>query len=181
MSDQEIIGHLQQNKYHTALNGLYYLLPAVKKHIKANNGSAEDAVDIFQDALVILYNKVQTDNFTLTAPLNQYLLAIIKNCWLQELRRRKKLPIGEIKDEIIQEEIISDQDYHLSESAFQLLGEKCKQLLILFYFKKESYKKIATLLDFSDEKIAKNQKYRCLQKAKENFLQLSNNSIHEQQ
>jgi hypothetical protein len=60
------------------------------------------------------------------------------------------------------------------------LGEKCKQILILFYFKKESYKKIATLLDFSDDKIAKNQKYRCLQKAKENYLQLSNNTIHEQ-
>jgi RNA polymerase sigma factor (sigma-70 family) len=180
MSDQEIIGHLQQHKYHVALNGLYFLLPAVKKHIKANNGTADDAVDIFQDALVILCNKVHTDNFTLTAPLNQYLLAIVKNCWLQELRRRKKLPIGEMKDELIEEEIISDQDYLLAENAFQLLGEKCKQILILFYFKKESYKKIATLLDFSDDKIAKNQKYRCLQKAKENYLQLSNNTIHEQ-
>jgi hypothetical protein len=57
--------------------------------------------------------------------------------------------------------------------------KKCKQLLILFYFKKKSFREIAAALAFSDEKVAKNQKYRCLQKAKENYFSISNNGTHD--
>ena len=176
MTDKDIIEQLQLNKYTVALKGLYNVFPLVKKHIKANNGTAIDAEDIFQDALVILCKKVQAENFILTAPLKNYLFAIAKNCWLQELRLRKKLPAGEATAEIIQTETDEEPGFILAKAAFDLLGEKCRQLLILFYFKKESFKKIATQLSFSDEKTAKNQKYRCLQKAKETYVTLSKNS-----
>ena len=178
MTDNDIIGHLQNNLYSKAINGLYGLMPAVKKYILANNGNAEDAQDIFQDSLVILYKKVQAGNLILTVPLKTYLFAINKNCWLQELRRRNKFPLAAEEKESI--DMISDDEPELSiaEAAFSLLGEKCRQLLILFYFKKKSFKEIASLLSFSDEKVAKNQKYRCIQKAKENFVTLSKNDSH---
>lgn len=179
MTDQEIITHLQHNKYSLAIKGLYNILPAVKQYIKNNSGTADDAQDIFQDALVILYKKIHDGNFTLTVPLKTYLLAVVKNCWLQELRQRKKLPPGEAPDDIATATIDEEPGFAIANAAFNLLGEKCKQLLILFYFKKKSFKEIAAALAFSDEKIAKNQKYRCLQKAKENYLTLFNNSTHE--
>jgi len=179
MTDKEIITHLQLNKYPLAIKGLYNILPAVKQYIKANNGTPDDAQDIFQDALVILYKKVHDGNFKLTVPLKTYLLAVVKNCWLQELRRRKKMPAGETTSDIAAAENDEEPGFAVATAAFNLLGEKCKQLLMLFYFKKKSFKEIATALAFSDEKIAKNQKYRCLQKAKENFVTLSNNSTHE--
>jgi RNA polymerase sigma factor (sigma-70 family) len=176
MTDKDIIEQLRLNKYSVALKGLYNVFPLVKKHIKANSGTGSDAEDILQDALVILCKKVQAENFLLTAPLKNYLFAIAKNCWLQELRQRKKLPVGESPGEIIQTETGEEPGFILAKAAFDLLGEKCRQLLILFYFKKESFKKIATQLSFSDEKTAKNQKYRCLQKAKETYVTLSKNS-----
>lgn len=53
------------------------------------------------------------------------------------------------------------------------LGQKCKELLELFYFKKLSMKDISKKLGFASEKVAKNQKYRCIEKAKENLKNLS--------
>lgn len=179
MTDDQIIENLRQNRYSRAVKGLYAVLPDVKKYIKANSGNADDADDIFQDALVILYKKVQADNFSLTAPLKNYLLAIVRNCWMQELRKRKKMPVSEMNTDIENATVDEEPAFTRAQAAFDLLGEKCRQLLILFYFKRHDFKTIAAELSFSDEKTAKNQKYRCLQKAKENYITLSNNSTHE--
>ena len=176
MTDKEIIECLRNNSYQKALNGLYYVLPSVKKYITANSGTTDDAKDIFQDALVILYKKAQTENFTLSVPLKTYLQAIVKNLWLQELRRRNKMPFDPEPSDIVDVAPEEEKDFNLATAAFNLLGEKCRQLLILFYFKKKSFREIASALAFGDEKTAKNQKYRCLQKAKENYLTLSTRS-----
>ncbi len=179
MTDKEIIEHLQLNKYSLALKGLYNILPDVKKYIKANSGTTDDAQDIFQDALVVLYKKVHSENFELMTSLKTYLLAVVKNCWLQELRQRKKLPATETAADIAAIEMDEEPGFVFATAAFNLLGEKCRQILILFYFKKQSFKEIAAALAFSDEKTAKNQKYRCMQKAKENYTILSKNGHHE--
>lgn len=179
MTDKEIITYLQHNKYAAAVKGLYNILPLVKKYIKANSGTSDDAEDIFQDALVILCKKVQQGNFVLTVPLKIYLMAIVKNCWLQQLRQRKKMPAGDVVDDIAHTEADEESGFGIAQNAFDLLGEKCRKLLILFYFKQYSFKTIAARLSFSDEKVAKNQKYHCLQKAKENYITLLKNGTHE--
>ena len=178
MTDTEIIDHLKNDKYSKAIKGLYSILPSVKQYIKANNGSGEDAQDIFQDALVVLYKKVQTGEFVLFVPLKTYLYAVVKNLWMQELRKRKKLPAGEVPGDIA--DLVTDEEpgFNIATAAFNLLGEKCRQMLILFYFKKKSFKEIAKDFSFSDERVAKNQKYRCMEKAKENYLILSKNDTH---
>ena len=173
MTDNEIIEHLRNQKYSSALKGLYNILPDAKKYILNNSGTNDDARDIFQDALVILYKKVQTGDFTLTVPLKSYLFGIIRNCWLSELRLRKKHPSEEFTADFIDNGTPDGESYESAKAAFALLGEKCRQLLILFYFKKKSFIQIAAELSFSDDKVAKNQKYRCMQKAKEHYLTLS--------
>jgi|SRR5688572_1866008 len=176
MTDKEIIEHLRNNKYQKATNGLYSILPSVKKYMNANNGTNDDAKDIFQDALVILYKNVQDKNFALTVPLASYMHGIVKNLWLQELRRRNKIPVTEEQIEVSEVIITEERNFAIAKAAFNLLGEKCKKLLIMFYFNKKSYKELASFLGFGDERTAKNQKYRCLQKAKENYLTLSTGS-----
>jgi RNA polymerase sigma factor (sigma-70 family) len=176
MTDQEIIECLRNNKYQKAVNGLYNVLPSVKKYITANNGTQDDAKDIFQDALVILYKKAQAGNFVLFVPLKTFLQAIVKNLWLQELRRRNKMPLAAEPSDLVDVTPEEGKDFDLATAAFNLLGEKCRQLLILFYFKKKTFREIASALSFSDEKTAKNQKYRCIQKAKENYITLTTRS-----
>jgi RNA polymerase sigma factor (sigma-70 family) len=173
MTDKEIIEYLRNNRYQKAVNGLYDVLSSVKKHIHSNSGTTDDAKDIFQDALVVLYKNVQSQSFTLTVPLKTYLLAIVKNLWLQELRRRNKIPVISEQADLPDLVLNDDKNFDIAKAAFNLLGEKCRQLLILFYFKKKTYRELASFLAFGDERTAKNQKYRCLQKAKEHYLTLS--------
>lgn len=157
------------------MKGLYENFAGIKKLVLANSGNTEDAKDIFQDALVILYKKVQAPDFALHSSLKTYLTGIAKNLWMQELRRKKKFDTTELKEAA--ETIFEDdtEKYTLANAAFNLLGEKCKQLLTLFYYKRQSFREIAAALAFSDEHAAKNQKYRCMQKAKENFVTLTKN------
>lgn len=176
MTDQQIIEYLRTNRYQKAVNGLYEILSPVKKFILSNSGTKDDAKDIFQDALVVLYKNVQSKDFILTVPLKTYLLAIVKNLWRQELRRKNKMPVTTEQAEIPEIILDEEKDVDIATAAFNLLGEKCRQLLILFYFKKKTYKELASFLAFGDERTAKNQKYRCLQKAKENFRTLTTNS-----
>jgi RNA polymerase sigma factor (sigma-70 family) len=173
MTDKEIIEYLRNNRYQKAVNGLYDVLSSVRKYIHSNSGTTDDAKDIFQDALVVLYKNVQSQTFTLTVPLKTYLLAIVKNLWLQELRRRNKIPVTTEQADVPDMVLTDDKNFGIAKAAFNLLGEKCRQLLILFYFKKKTYRELASFLAFGDERTAKNQKYRCLQKAKENYLTLS--------
>lgn len=179
MTDKQIIENLRNNSYQKATNGLYGIFPLIKKHVRNNNGTVLDAEDVFQDALVILYKNVHAGDLELSVPLKNYVLGIAKNLWYQELRRRNKIRVIAGELEIAEANTNREIEFDLAKTAFSLLGERCRQLLILFYFKKKTYAELASFLGFGNEKTAKNQKYRCLQKAKENYLTLSTSS-HEQ-
>ena len=68
--------------------------------------------------------------------------------------------------------IHEEKQFQLAERAFSELGERCKKLLLLFYHKSMSFKDIAKTMQFSSDKIAKNQKYKCLSKARDIYQNL---------
>jgi RNA polymerase sigma factor (sigma-70 family) len=184
MKDTQILELFKNQQYTKASEKLYNYFPVVKKLVLKNNGRAEDAEDIYQEALIILVKKVQGD-FTLSCSLNTYLYSVCRFLWSERLKKRSKHIEVEFEKadtsltgteiELFQTQESEDK---LAENAFRQLGEKCRQLLLLFYFKKQSMKDIAQQLQFSSEKVAKNQKYRCLEKAKENLTFLKS-SGHE--
>lgn len=185
MKDGHIVELLKQRQYIKASEKLYGYFPAVKKFIIKNSGSKSDAEDIYQEALIILIRKVESPDFELRSSLNTYLYSICRFLWSEQLRKNKRVLNLELKNDsaIVSEEELNtlhkkESEIKLAEQAFQLLGEKCKSLLMLFYYKKMALKDIASRLKFSSEKIAKNQKYRCLEKAKEN-LQTLKSATHE--
>jgi RNA polymerase sigma factor (sigma-70 family) len=174
MTDETILKQLKNDHYAQAVQGLYNILPLVRKYVATNSGSVEDARDIFQDALVVLYRKATSGDFTFHGSLKAYIMGVVKNLWMKELRQRKKMPRDEAGNDIADIPHPEEETAFTSaKAAFNLLGEKCRQLLILFYFKKKSLREIAAELSFSDEMVAKNQKYRCMQKAKEHYESLS--------
>jgi RNA polymerase sigma factor (sigma-70 family) len=179
MTDEEIIQALQQGNQTAALKKLYQYYPAVRQLILQNSGSRHDAEDIYQETLIILCRKVKEEDFQLTASLKTFLYSISRLQWMNELRKRKK----EMRDNQVSGEkemdteklngyLQEEEKFIKAESALKKLGEKCQKLLQLFYAQNKSFKEIANELDFSNEKIAKNQKYRCMEKARENYAQL---------
>lgn len=180
MTDEEIIQALQQGNQSSALKKLYQYYPAVRQMILQNSGNRHDAEDIYQETLIILCRKVKEKDFQLTSGLKTFLFAISRLQWMNELRKRKKdvsisLDMTSEKEtdvEKLSSYIREEEQFKKAESALMKLGDKCKKLLQLFYAQKKTFKEIADALDFSNEKIAKNQKYRCMEKARENYLQL---------
>lgn len=183
MKDSQIIELLQRNNYAKVSEKLYGYFPVIKRFILKNSGSREDAEDIYQEALIILIRKVNTPEFILTSSLNTYLYSICRFLWSERLKKQSKhieVDIEKNQHASIAHELDTlyktESEHKLAEKAFQQLGEKCKHLLLLFYFKKMSMRDIALKLNFRSEKVAKNQKYRCIDKAKENLQTLITSS-----
>lgn len=181
MTDEQIIQLIRENKYHPAMKGLYVYFPVVKKFILKNSGTRQEAEDIFQEGLVIFCRKLEKAGFILSSSINTYLYGVCRLLWMDELKKKNRQLRADaslLADEkgnqgIYDTDIEDDKPARQAQAALMKLGQKCRELLELFYFKKTSMKDIARTLGFSSEKVAKNQKYRCIEKAKEHFKQSS--------
>ncbi len=183
MRDEEIIQLLKTKQEHKAFVKLYGYLPVVQKYICANGGKKNDAVDVYQDALVILCEKIEAENFKLTSSLNSFVFGIARLLWHEELRRQGKMNlVSAEKVDFITDEDLNLEDRELknerAQSALAELGKRCLQLLQLFYGENKSMKEIAVKMGFGGEKIAKNQKYKCLEKAREKYMLLQKSKTH---
>jgi RNA polymerase sigma factor (sigma-70 family) len=178
MKETELLETLKSKKPDKALRELYKSYPSIKNFIKKNGGNNTDAEDIFQDALVILIKNIQKENFTLTSALQTYLFSVCKYLWKTELTKRNKtVSFDSYNDSDLKFE---DENLHLTTSkellalkALDNLGERCWDLLKSFYYENKSMDELAQTFGFKSEKIAKNEKYKCLEKARQNYVQLS--------
>jgi RNA polymerase sigma factor (sigma-70 family) len=179
MSDIEIIEHLKGNRNDKVLIVLYKNLPVIKKMITTNGGNSEDAEDIFQEALVVLCMNVKKTDFILTSKLSTYMYSICRFMWKDELKRRNKMVFSytdTIKDTIDENALTAiqqEEQLKIAESVVKLLGDRCKELLELFYSGKMKLKEIAEKMGYSSENTAKNQKYKCIEAAKKNLKEMN--------
>ncbi len=184
MQDQKIIELIRSNKNDQALLALYKNFPAVKKMVRLNGGNTADAEDIFQEALIILCKKIKESGFVLSAQLSTYLFSVCRFLWKDELKKRKNhlvndfdtgiddLEALQLKDRAAEEERIK-----LAEKVINELGDRCREVLLLFYNGGLKLKDIAVKMGYSSENTAKNQKYKCLEAAK-NRLKEMKKAIH---
>lgn len=175
MNDSEIVEHLKHNRNDKVLVILYKNLPVIKKMIITNGGNSEDAEDIFQEALVVVCMNVKKTDFKLTSKLSTYIYSICRFMWKDELKRRNKMIFSytdTIKDTIDENALSAmqqEEQMKIAESVVTSLGERCKELLELFYSGKMKLKEIAAKMGYSSENTAKNQKYKCIEAAKKNL------------
>ena len=87
--DQKYIDALLKNDS-ALLDELYTKFSGkIKNMVLQNNGAEADAADIFQEALLSIYNTAKKGDFTLTCPFEAFLYRICNNKWLNELNKRK--------------------------------------------------------------------------------------------
>lgn len=140
-----------------------------KKFVLNNKGNLEDAEDIFQDALVILYEKLFTDDFKAHTCLGYYISGISKNLWLKKLRN-KEFPI-EIPENYYathQEEINlaieNERDYWDRLNGYiNSISSHCKNLIQDIFMKNKSIEEIQTKYQYSSKHNAQNQKHKCVE------------------
>lgn len=178
MPDQYLIDLIRTGRSDKALATLYHHFPMVRKMIRSSGGDAADAEDIFQEALILLVRKIHQQHFVLTSKLSTYLYGICRLLWKDELRRRNRpIPHELVHDSPGAEDQLltyteTEQQARLAEIALDQLGQRCRELLLLFYHGGLKLKDIAAKMGYSAENTAKNQKYKCLEAAKLKLRQL---------
>lgn len=169
MSDQDILILFKKGQREKAFKKLYHLYPRIEKLVLSKGGNKDDASDVFQEALIILNRNLQTSDFKLTSSFYTYIYSVSRFVWSDLQKSHTKQQLQELNTQEVQvfQEVIEEKNYQLAEHAFLEIGKRCQQLLQLFYHQAMSFKDIAQVMQFKSSKIAKNQKYKCLQKAKD--------------
>jgi RNA polymerase sigma factor (sigma-70 family) len=142
-----------------------------------NNGSLDDARDIFQEAMIVLYEKSKSGTFELHCQLKTFIYSVCRRLWLKKLQQLQKYSnqvdglaeVVPVEEELEQHEQ-RNIDFQVMEKALQGLGEPCKSLLEAYYLQKRNMTEIAESFGYTNADNAKNQKYKCLMRLKKLFF-----------
>ena len=149
-----------------------------------NNGTAEDARDIFQEAMIVLYEKARSGSFELNCQLKTYIYSVCRRLWLKKLQQLQKyVPNSNALEETVsvdEDMEVHDQrnsEFVMMERALASIGEPCKSLLEAFYLQKRNMTEIAGNFGYTNADNAKNQKYKCLMRLKKLFFSEYKNHV----
>src|SRR5690606_3736649 len=166
-----------------ALKALYRdYFPMVLHMVVQNSGTAEEAKDVLQEAVIVLYDRISQGKFELNSKLKTYLYAVCRRLWLKQLggyertfqdvtHYEETIPVED--DLAVHEE--KDQQMALMELALNQLGEPCRSIIQEFYVMGRSMQEICEKFGYTNADNAKNQKYKCLQRLKKIYFTANNN------
>jgi RNA polymerase sigma factor (sigma-70 family) len=150
---------------------------AVQSLIINNNGTADDAKDIFQEAMIVLYEKARSGTFELNCLIKTYVYSVSRRLWLKRLQQASRYSgdlgnaemLVQVEDDIEEHSRI-DTEFEIMGKAILSLGEPCKSLLEAFYLQKKNMQEIAMGFGYTNAENAKTQKYKCLMRLKKIFF-----------
>ncbi|MBW6492075.1 MAG: sigma-70 family RNA polymerase sigma factor [Lentimicrobium sp.] len=153
------------------------LFPMIRYLVVKNSGNDEDAEDVFQDGLIVVFKKIRDHELDLSCSFRTYIYSVCRNIWLQKLNKRKQyqrefsdiesyIDLPDKVDQFQEEEM---EKYRLYQQHFLTLGEDCQKVLLLF-MKKQSLKDIALEMGYKTEKYAKTRKYLCKEELKKRII-----------
>lgn len=158
-----------------ALQQLYAAnYPRVESFVLNNNGTADQAKDVFQEAFIAIWRNIQLERYQPQegASLEAYLFQVAKNKWMDYLRsghynKVVRMDESNFSSQQAEQAPAGEHEYLAAvKKHFKALGDNCKKILTLYYYENQSMKQIAEKMDWT-EASAKNNKYRCIQKLKE--------------
>lgn len=140
----------------------------------------DDILDVYQDAIIILNKKIiREDSLNLTCSIQTFLFSIGKNLLKKKGMNNNKWSLKENSHEIVPD--IGDlgvmKKIELSEQQQQLfdaigqLGDKCQNILKMFYYQRYSMESIKTEMGYKHVDVARSQKLRCMKSLRAIILQ----------
>lgn len=167
LADISVGGRREEN----AIGQIYnrYLCPVLKMIIQ-RGGNEADGEDVFQEAVIILYEKIKSGEFELKSRLVSYLLTVSTHIWSKRMRKLGKETFPNNWDEDIPAPTVADSLTHiLSEEnetiLFRMMNhlkEDCREILMSAVFENQSMKVISSRMGYQSAQVARNKKCRCL-------------------
>lgn len=154
--------------------------PMVLHYVKKHGGNSEDAKDLLQEAIILFYEKLIHGKLTLTSSFSTYLMAICKNLWRSEYRKRNRLsalPGGEA-DQLIDDAKTDPLEQTLQITPYmEALGQKCKDILVDFYYHNLKMDQISLKHQYRNIHTATVQKFKCLERLRKSVSSFSFNQF----
>lgn len=168
-SDEAILTGLREKRADSIRYLYREYFSLAKSIVEKNSGSYQDAEDVFQDGIIVLYQKILSGPITLNCSLRTFFYSICRNIWMQRLDRKWRLLysddlVGEAVEEYdsvpleINEEKI--ERTRLYQVHFLSLPADCQKILRMF-ISRMSLKEISAKMGFKDVTYAKTRKYLC--------------------
>lgn len=153
--------------------GLYKkAFPAVARYVAKMGGTFDGAKDVFQDALVIYYEKQLSNGIAIQSSEKAYLLGIAKHLWLKTYNANAdKVPLDLSNADEQPEETIPGYATGKLMHYLETAGQKCMDMLKAFYYDKLPVTQITEQFGYSGVRSATVQKYKCLEKVRETIKQ----------
>lgn len=134
----------------------------VEDHVLRNSGSGEDAADVLQESIIIIYEKITASSLKLTTDLKGFFFGVVKNVWNSNLRKKRKTVALESDSDFVDDEDINeiyDQELEkIVSKAFAQLKPDQRMVLELFAQGK-SYGEIMEIMNLGSEDYARRKKY----------------------
>jgi RNA polymerase sigma factor (sigma-70 family) len=168
-SDESILSGLKEKRAESIRYLYREYFPLAKSIVEKNSGTYEDAEDVFQDGIIVLYQKILSGPLNLNCSLKTFFFSICRNIWMQRLDRKWRLLY---QDDLVSESI---EDYdaipieineeklektRLYQLHFLSLPADCQKILKMF-LSSTSLKEISECMGFKDVSYAKTRKYLC--------------------
>lgn len=172
---QDLVAELKGADIEAPVRKLYdSFFEAVVAHVCVNGGNREDGADIFQEAVLVLIEKVKTGQFRGDSSIKTFLMAIARNLWLHELRTRSRrnnreliYMNGEDKETGPREPLFEKANAGSLQELLDQVGDPCKRILTGFYYEDKSMRELLVEFQYENEQVLRNRKSRCMKKLKE--------------
>lgn len=174
VSDEDILESIRSDRnLEPTVHLLYnYYFEGLAAYIRSNQGNDQDAEDFFQESIIVFIDAVKNDKFRGDSKIKTYLHAVMRNIWLNELKRRKRALNRETRyyeehpqvEDSVHHQVKENEVKKEVAALLEKLGENCQKILRLFYYHDKPMKDIYLEMGYENEQIARNMKYKCMKK-----------------
>lgn len=134
----------------------------------------EELKDIYHDAIMVFYEKVNTPGFELTCSIQTYLNTVCRNQILKRVNHSNRYEINgsdengdileSISDTLEELDDVNNERIKVMKQVFEQMKEtssKCYEMLVRFWYKNQTMDSIAVNMQFAHSDSAKSQKAKC--------------------
>ena len=149
------------------------LFPKINAVVHRNGGDAQDAEDVYHDALMVLFRQVRLQRYDEQYEVAGFVYTVARNLWINRLKKKQKQTVltekedpGLTAQDFVKDMITTEREA-LVRKVFSQLGSPCEELLIGSIAQGLSMKELCKKMDLPSEEAARAQKYRCKKKLME--------------
>jgi len=154
--------------------------PQIQRIVLKHEGNEQDARDLFQEALVIIFTRLREGDLVIKNSFHNYFIVLCRFIWFRQKGIKNNFEAPAETDEPFEkinssvhavEEHPGDKEYKeylasKNEKIFQRHYRKlpgdCKRVLKM-YFRKKSFREIAARMKYNNEEYARRKKYLSMQ------------------